>query len=775
MDQEKIKELVAGMTLEEKAGLCSGADFWHTKAIERLGIPAVMVSDGPVGLRKQEIKGDHMGMGGSIPAVCFPSGVLSAASFDRELLTYQGEILGEECQAENISVLLGPAMNIKRSPLCGRNFEYYSEDPCLSSELAAAYISGVQSKNVGTSPKHFLANNQEHRRMTASSNMDERTLREIYLASFENAVKKAKPWTIMGAYNRVNGVFATEHEEYLTKVLRDEWGFDGYAMTDWGAVHDRVQGLKAGLDLEMPGSNGVNDRKIVAAVQNGELDEAVLDRACERFLDVCYRYLEHRDESAVFDREKDHAASRTIAEESMVLLKNEGVLPLRAEEKLAFIGHYAKTPRYQGGGSSHINSSKVVSILEAAKGKKNIRFAQGFDDSVDEPDEMLFAEAVEVAKEADKAVLFVGLPERYESEGFDREHMQLPACQNELIDTVCEVQKNVVVVLHNGAPVEMPWVHQVKGILESYLAGQAVGEAQYRVLFGEVNPSGRLAETFPVRLEDNPTYFYYGKDGDEVEYQEGVLVGYRYYDAKKLPVLFPFGHGLSYTEFTYSDLKISATQIKDTDTLHVSVTVTNTGKRAGKEVVQLYVAPKDAKFVRPVRELRAFEKIALEAGESKEINFILEKRAFSYWNTTLHDWHVESGVYEIQIGKSSREIVLTENVQVESTVTVPYTFTRNSTIGDLFARPEKMQMVMGMFRQKSGGELPYEQMNQDGTGELPYEQMEQDGTGEGANNPEMMQAMIQYMPFRSLISFNRMEEEQLEGLLAMLNREGEEE
>lgn len=761
MNKEKITGLVSQMTLEEKAGLCSGRDFWHTKAVERLGIPEVMVADGPHGLRKQEEKGDHLGMGDSIPAVCFPAGCLSASSFDRELLRELGETLGNECQAENISVLLGPAMNIKRSPLCGRNFEYYSEDPYVSTELAEAYIEGVQSKNVGTSPKHFLANNQEHRRMSASSNVDERTLREIYLASFEGAVKKAKPWTIMGSYNQVNGVFATENEEYLTKILREEWGFDGYAVSDWGAVNDRVPALKAGLELEMPGSNGVNDKKIVEAVRSGDLDEKVLDRACERLLDVFFRYLDNRDETAVFDREKDHETARKVAEESMVLLKNDGVLPLKKTEKIAFIGHYAKMPRYQGGGSSHIHSSKVVSALEAANGNENITFAQGFDDKADETDDRMLAEAVDAARAADKAVLFVGLPERYESEGFDRKHMHLPEVQNALIEAVCEVQKNVVIVLHNGSPVEMPWADKVQGILESYLAGQAVGEAQYRILFGEVNPSGKLAETFPVRLEDNPTYFYYGKEGDAVEYREGVLVGYRYYDAKNIPVLFPFGHGLSYTKFEYSDLKISAKDIKDkeirdTETLQVSVTVTNTGSIAGKEVVQLYVSPRDAKFVRPVRELRAFEKIALDAGESREVAFCLEKRAFAYWNTTLHDWHVESGEYEILVGSSSRNIAVSDTVHVISTVTVPYTFTKNSTFGDVFARPDKVQAVMELFAGMGGGKTPAEMAEAD--------------TGEGANNPEMMQAMLQYSPIRSMIGFMGLEEEKMEALLAVLNQ-----
>ena len=755
MDAEKIRDLVKQMTLEEKAGMCSGADFWHTKSVERLGIPSVMLSDGPHGLRKQEEKGDHLGMGDSIEAVCFPAGCLSASSFDREMLRKLGETLGNECQAENVSVILGPAMNIKRSPLCGRNFEYYSEDPLVSTELAAAYIEGVQSRYVGTSPKHFLANNQEHYRLTGSSEVDERTLRELYLASFEGAVKNAKPWTVMGSYNRVNGVFATENEKYLTDVLRDEWGFDGYVVSDWGAVNERVPGLKAGLDLEMPSSNGVNDRKIVEAVQNGELDEEILDRTCERILDVMYRYLENRDENAVFDREKDHDTAEKIAEESMVLLKNDGgLLPFDKNQKIAFIGHYAKEPRYQGGGSSHIHSSRVVSVLEAAKENDNILFAQGFTDDAEENDPALVEEAVKAAQQADAAVLFLGLPERYESEGFDRKHMKLPKCQNRLVEEILKVQKNVAVVLHNGSPVEMPWVDQVPAILESYLAGEAVGDAQCRILFGDVNPSGKLAETFPLRLEDNPTYPYYGREGEDAVYREGVLVGYRYYDTKHMKVLFPFGHGLSYTEFEYSDLELSAEKMKDTDTLQVSVIVKNTGNRAGKEVVQLYVAPKDPEFVRPEKELRAFEKISLEPGESRKVTFSLGKRAFAYWNVTLHDWHVVSGEYEILIGKSSRDIVQQKAVQVEFTVTVPYTFTKNSTFGEIFKRPEKMQAVMELFGAMGG--VPMD----------PDAVKEQAGEGE---NMEMMQAMLMYSPIRSMVGFMGLEDEKVDAVLAKLN------
>lgn len=453
MTAEKIKKLVAQMTLEEKAAMCSGADFWHTEAVARLGIPASMVSDGPHGLRKQDQEGDHLGVNDSIKAVCFPAGCGTAASFNRELLTQMGEVLGNECQAEGVSVILGPAVNIKRSPLCGRNFEYYSEDPLVASEMAGALIKGVQSKNVGTSIKHFLANNQETRRMSGDSRVDERTLNEIYLAAFEGAVKKQKPWTVMCSYNKINGVYAAENRKYLTDTLREQWGFDGYVMSDWGAVNNRVEDLKAGLDLEMPSSLGANDKLIVGAVQSGNLKECVVNAAVERILNIVFRYEENRDKNAVWDKDKDHEMARKVAEETIVLLKNESVLPLNEKDDIAFIGKYAKQPRYQGGGSSHINSHKITSAMDAAEGMSNIVYAQGYRDDVDETDTKLLEEAVEAAKKAKAAVIFAGLPDAFESEGFDRQHMRMPNCQNELIEKVAAVQPNTVVVLHNGSPV----------------------------------------------------------------------------------------------------------------------------------------------------------------------------------------------------------------------------------------------------------------------------------------------------------------------------------
>ena len=756
MTSEKIKGLIAQMTLEEKASLCSGSDFWHTQSIERLNIPETMVSDGPHGLRKQDDEGDHLGINDSIKAVCFPAGCATAASFNRELLNEVGQILGEECQAEDVSVILGPAVNIKRSPLCGRNFEYYSEDPYLAGEISAAYINGVQSKNVGTSIKHYLANNQETRRMSSDSRIDERTLREIYMPAFEIAVKKAKPWTVMCSYNRINGTYASENKTYLTDVLRGEWGFDGYTVSDWGAVNNRVPGVKAGLDLEMPGSHGVNDALLVDAVKKGELDESVLDTAVEHVLNIVYRYEENRDKTAVFDLERDHKKARKAAEETAVLLKNEGVLPLSTSDTIAFLGAYAKTPRYQGGGSSHINSFKVVSACDAAANMSNVTFAQGFEDNTDEVNETMMQEALEAAKKAKVAVIFAGLPDSFESEGFDREHMRMPKCQNELISRVAKVQPNTVVVLHNGSPVEMPWISEVKAVLEVYLSGQAVGESTVDILFGKVNPSGRLAETFPIKLEDNPSFLAYFGEGDVVDYREGVFVGYRYYDKKKMQVLFPFGHGLSYTTFEYSNLKLDKTAMKDTDTLTVFVDVKNTGKVTGKEVVQLYVAAKDSEVIRPVKELREFTKIELVPGETKTVTFTLSKRAFAYYNTKINDWHVTSGEYDILIAKSVENIVLSQSVSVESTVKVPVIYTQNSTLGDLM----KDERAAKLVREFMGGIS----LNADAHASE---------TEEGAVTKEMAEAMMKYMPLRAGLSFNagNTSWEDIHQLIAKLNQQ----
>ncbi|MCX7657926.1 MAG: glycoside hydrolase family 3 C-terminal domain-containing protein [Oscillospiraceae bacterium] len=730
-----VKELVSQMTLEEKAGMCSGADFWHLKGVERLGIPSVMVTDGPHGLRKQDQSGDHLGINDSVKAVCFPTASALACSFDRELLFELGKALGEECQAEDVSVILGPGANIKRSPLCGRNFEYFSEDPYLSSEMAASHISGVQSQNVGTSLKHFAANNQEHRRMTSSSEVDERTLREIYLASFEGAVKKGRPWTVMCSYNRINGVYASENHKLLTEILRDEWGFDGYVVSDWGAVNDRVEGLKAGLDLEMPSSGGVNDALIIKAVKEGKLDEKVLDRAVERILTIIFRYVENKKNINSYDKKAHHELARKISSECMVLLKNDGILPLKKKSKIAFIGKFAASPRYQGGGSSHINSFMVSNALEVASGIAEISYAKGYETAEDTIDENLIKEAVNIAKDAEVAVVFAGLPDKFESEGYDREHMSMPNCQNKLIDEICKVQPNTVVVLHNGSPVEMPWIDKVKAVLEVYLGGQAVGEATVDVLFGDKNPCGKLAESFPKRLEDNPSYLFFKGEKDRVEYREGVFVGYRYYDKKNIDVLFPFGHGLSYTTFEYSDLKLDRKEMLDTETLSVSVKIKNTGKVAGKEIVQLYVKNAKSIAIRPEKELKGFKKIELAPGEEKNVSFVLEKRAFAYYNTEISDWYVPTGTYQILIGKSSRDIILSKDVLVKSTSKIPVKLSLTSTVGDAMEIPEAKPFIKQLLSKNV----------------LMGSDSDKDALGEGT--AEMMERMMIEMPLRALVSF----------------------
>ena len=751
-----IKALVSQMTLEEKAGLCSGDDFWHTKAVERLGIPRTMVSDGPHGLRKQDDQADHLGINDSIKAVCFPAACATAASFDPEMIRAMGEAIGDSCQHEKLSVVLGPAVNIKRSPLCGRNFEYYSEDPYLAGRMATAMIQGVQSRNVGTSIKHFALNSQEHRRMSSSSDADERTIREIYFPAFEMAVKEAEPWTVMCSYNRINGVYASEDPWLLTEVLRKEWGFRGYVVSDWGAVSDRVDGVAAGLDLEMPSSGGINDRKIVEAVKAGKLDEQVVDRACERILNIVYRYLENAKPETPWDKEAQHRQAAEIAAECMVLLKNEGdLLPLDKENEIAFIGEFAEKPRFQGGGSSHINAFKTTSALEAAKGLK-ITYARGYSVARDEATDADIAEAVSAAKKAKAAVVFAGLPDSYESEGYDRSHMRMPACQNRLIEAVAEANPNTVVVLHNGAPVEMPWIGKVKAVLEAYLGGQAVGEAVVRVLFGDANPCGHLPETFPRKLEDNPSFLYYGGEGNVTEYREGIFVGYRYYDKKKMDVLFPFGFGLSYTTFEYSNLRLSADKIKDTDTLTVAVTVKNTGKRAGKAVVQLYVGDEESTPIRPVRELKGFSKVALQPGESREVSFVLDKRSFAYWNKQIHDWHVETGVFTVEAGFSSRDLPLRGTVEVESTVELPRHYTLDSIFMDVMADP-KAAPVMREYMKK--------------TMEL-FGKEEQEGSSDAAKEAiteEMNMAMMNYMPLRGAFSFGGSTPEEAEELLKKLN------
>ncbi len=738
------------MTLEEKAGMCSGLDFWHLKEVEHLGIPKVMVSDGPHGLRKQDEKGDHLGINDSIKAVCFPPAVLSACSFDRGLMEEMGKAIGREAQANDVSVVLGPAVNIKRSPLCGRNFEYYSEDPYLAGEIAAAFVKGVQSQHVGTSIKHFAANNQEYRRMSSSSEVDERTLREIYFPAFETAVKKAQPYTFMCSYNQINGTFASENKWLLTDVLRGEWGFKGYVMSDWGAVNDRVKGLEAGLELEMPASGGDNDAMIVKAVKDGVLEEKILDQAVERILRIIFEYADHRKPQE-FTMEKDHEEAQHIAEESMVLLKNENhILPLKTSEKAAFIGGFARNPRFQGGGSSHINCFKTTNVLDSVPCDAQVVYAEGFPADRDFYDKALADEAVKAAAEADKAVIFAGLPESFESEGYDRSHMRLPECQNRLITEILKVQPNTVIVLHNGSPVEMPWLGEIKGLLETYLGGQAGGAAAANILYGKINPSGKLAETMPLKLSDNPSYLNFG-GGEKVEYCEGIFVGYRYYDTKEMDVAFPFGYGLSYTTFAYSNLKLSMENPTEKDTVMVSADVTNTGKSAGKEVVQLYIRDLTGSAIRPEKELKGFEKVFLEPGETKTVTMELNKRSFAWYNTELHDWFAASGDYEILVGASSRDIRLTETLHLNSSQRLPMHVHMNTTLGDLLRNPETAEAAKKLIQKYLSGEAGSEAASE-------------------AVSEEMTMAMTDSMPLRALMGFAGVSRKELDSVIEKLNK-----
>ena len=738
---DDIKALIGKMTLEEKAGLCSGSDFWHTKAVERLDVPAVMVSDGPHGLRKQEEGADHLGIHDSIRAVCFPAACATACSFDRALLYEMGSALGNECRAEGVAVLLGPAVNIKRSPLCGRNFEYFSEDPFLAGELACAFVQGVQGEGVGVSVKHFAANNQETRRMSVSSEVSERALREIYFPAFEKVVKDAKPATVMCSYNKINGVYASENEWLLTDVLRNEWGFDGFVVSDWYAVSDRVKGLKAGLDLEMPGGDEENDKKIVAAVRSGELPEEVLDEAVERILRVILPLQKER--TAPFDRERDHAKAVSIAEESAVLLKNEGALPLALGKDVLFVGEFAERPRFQGGGSSHINAWKAEGALAFADG---VRYVRGFGTDGEGTQEEI-SEALAAAKEAKIVVVFAGLPDRYESEGYDRTHIKLPGAENALIDALCEAGKKVVVVLHNGSPVEMPWIGKVNAVLEMYLAGEGAGEAAVRLLTGAANPSGKLAESFPLRLEDTPSYLNFPGDRERVRYAEDVFVGYRYYDSKKEAVLFPFGYGLSYTTFEYSDLKLSSGEWRDGERLKVTLTVTNTGKRAGKEIVELYISDQSGEAVRPVHELKGFEKVALQPGESKQVTFELGGRAFAFFDEKAHDWRVPNGKFVLEVGASSRDIRLAAEISVHGKAAA-FRVDGDTTVEQLFSHPATRAVMQGLLKKFRPGSSDDKM---------------------GDTDRAMMRAAYLQAPLRTVRLALNMTKEQYEGLLAALN------
>ena len=749
------------LTLEEKASLTSGADFWTTKAIDRVGIPSVMMTDGPHGLRKQSGATDHLGLASSVPATCFPPAVGIGSSWDPEIIERVGAAIGVEAAIENVAVVLGPGINIKRSPLCGRNFEYFSEDPIVSGILGAASVRGIQSKGVGTSLKHFAANNQEFDRMRASSDVDPRPLREIYLRGFERVVKDASPWTVMCSYNKLNGVWTSEDPWLLTSVLRDDWGFDGLVVSDWGAVNDRVVGVAAGLDLEMPASGGRTDAQLVAAVRAGELAESVLDTAAARAIDLVRKAGERPTVAGPLDVEAHHALAREAAGRSIVLLKNEGaLLPLAADQKVAVIGAFATEPRFQGAGSSLINPTRVDKALDElrAVGGENVSYAAGFAveggtiaTSGRTPDD-LRAEAVSVAEAADVAVLFLGLPAAEESEGFDRDHIDLPAEQLAVLDAVLEVNPRVVVVLSNGGVVALPFADRVPAIVESWLLGQAGGSAMADVLYGAVNPSGKLTETVPVRLEDNPSFGNFPGEFGHVRYGEGLLVGYRWYDAKDLDVAFPFGHGLSYTTFEYGS---ASAEVGADGDIVVRVDVTNSGDRDGREVVQVYVTPTTSIVQRAPRELKAFASVALAAGETRTVDLVVRREDLAYWDIRVDRWVVEGGEYTVDVAASSRDIRSTVSVEVSGDA-VHQELTMNSSIGDLISHPIAgpiVQQALGGLMGGLGGDVAAASM-------MP--------------NDEAMQKMMASFPIGRLAGFPGLpvDFEQIEQLIAAANAGG---
>ncbi|MCD2100135.1 glycoside hydrolase family 3 C-terminal domain-containing protein [Rhodococcus rhodochrous] len=692
-------EIVARLTVEERASLTSGLDFWHTEPIARENIPSIMLTDGPHGVRKQTAEGDHLGLHSSVPATCFPPAVALGCSFDPELLERVGAALGAEARALQVGVLLGPGINIKRSPLCGRNFEYLSEDPLLSGVLGAALVRGLQSQGVGASLKHFAANNQETDRMRVSADVDPRPLREIYLRAFERVVRDAQPWTVMCSYNRINGVYSSRNPWLLTDVLRDEWGFEGLVVSDWGAVDDRVASLAAGLDLEMPSTGGRTDAEIVAAVRAGTVDESVLDTAAARVIELVQKAVAASDPRATFDADAHHALAREVAGQSIVLLRNENdLLPLATDANIAVIGELARTPRYQGAGSSRIEPTRLDNALDEIRSLsgRDVPFAAGY--ALDGSDSAaLVDEAVKRAADADIAVVFLGVPAELESEGFDRDDLELPHSQIALLDAVLVANPKVVVVLSNGGVVRLSgFAHRVPAIVEGWLLGQAGGGAVADVLYGQVNPSGRLAETVPIRLEDTPAHTNFPGEHGHVRYGEGLFVGYRSYDARRLDVSFPFGHGLSYTTFEYADAAVES----DGD-LTVHVTVTNTGERAGAEVVQVYVGVPDSSVARAPRELKGFTKVRLDPGESQLVAVHVRRDDLAYWDTRVDSWVVEGGTYSLEIGASSRDIRQTLTVDVEGdSVRIPLTM--ESSLGELFQNPEAAEIVLQAFGSMGG-------------------------------------------------------------------------
>ena len=664
----KYKELISRMTLEEKASLMSGKDFWQSQDIERLGIKNMFLADGPHGIRKQAAAADHLGLNASIPATCYPTAVTVANSWNEELGRMIGESLGEEAVAQKVNVLLGPGINMKRNPLCGRNFEYFSEDPYLAGKMAAAYIQGIQSKGISACVKHFCVNNQEERRMVIDTIVDERTLREIYLTAFEIAIKEGGTKSVMSSYNRLNGIYTNENQHLMKEILREEWGYNGCVITDWGGSNDRVAGLLAGNELEMPTNGGETNEEIIQAIKQGTIKEEVLDECVDRLLELIFSTEEvFKKSHKEFDKKQAHEVAQKAAEESIVLLKNEDhILPLKKGVKAAIVGDFAKVPRYQGAGSSIVNPTFLENTLDNLKsfGIDSVGYEQGYD-RYGKKNKGMVARACELAKKAEVVLLYIGLDEVTEAEGLDRQDMSIPKNQIELLFALHQVNPNIVVVLSCGSAIELPWISKVKGLLHASLSGQAGAKAILRVLDGEVNPSGKLAETYPLQYKDTPSFYNFPGKEVSVEYREGIYIGYRYYDTAQIPVQFPFGYGLSYTSFAYSNLMV--------DDKKVTFQITNTGKTAGQEVAQLYIGCKSEQIFRPRKELKGFTKILLQPGETKEVTINLDDKAFRYYNVVTKGWEIETAEYVIMVGASSADIRLQAMVAITgSQAPIPY-------------------------------------------------------------------------------------------------------
>ena len=763
---DKYVEILNSLTLEEKASLCSGKTFWLTKEIEGK-VPSVWMSDGPHGLRKEKASAGTNIMRPAETATCFPTAVTTGSSWDVELLEEVGNAIAEEAKCLGVTTVLGPGINMKRSPLCGRNFEYIAEDPFLAGRLGASYVHGVQKNGIGVSVKHFCANNQEHDRMSIDTIVDERALREIYLSAFEYIVKKEQPKTIMSSYNRVNGTYMAENKRLLTDVLRGEWGFEGMVVSDWGGINDRVEGVKAGNDLEMPGNGGMNDRKIVKAVKAGELSMEDLDKVVLRLIKFAIE-AKPNESTGDIDFDKHHALARKAAASGAVLLKNDGGLPLSGNENIAVIGTLAKELRYQGAGSSHINCPKTVSFTDALdEAGKKYTYSAGYSLKGDGYNEKLINKAVEASKGKDAVLVFVGLTAAYESEGFDRRHMEMPSSHVTLINEILKVNQNVIVIISGGSPVVIgDWADKVKSILNMYLTGQAGGEATLDLVYGAVNPSGKLAETYPIANEDALSSAYYQMGPRSVEHRESIYIGYRYFDTAGKEVRYPFGYGLSYTNFEYSDIKLSASAINEGEDLVVSFKIKNVGERDGAEVAQVYVSAPESKIYKAQKELKGFAKVFLKAGEEKEVNITLDSRAYAYYNVNINDWHVESGAYKILVGASSRDIKLESEVNVtgaKADVEVPdYSAVAPVYYNLATATEVKEEEFQAVYGKELPGNAPFEKGSFTINNTISQLRPSAFGNGMyllltnaaklvaiGAENPEMITQSVKDLPLRA--------------------------